>query len=164
VKTSRLTREQLIPLPVEEVFAFFADPQNLELLTPAWLNFQILTPPPIEMRIGSEIDHRLRIRGVPVRWRSEITAWQPPFRRWIHTHTFQPMHGGTLVTDIVDYAVPGGSLVERFLVAPDLERIFDYRARQMDAWVLRRLRSMTAPQQKPSTDGVPSLTPASHAG
>lgn len=163
MKTSRLTREQFVPLPLDEVFSFFADALNLERLTPPWLQFQILTPEPIDIRIGTEIDYRLKLRGLPVRWQSEITAWQPPYRfvdrqrrgpyrLWVHTHQFEPMANGTLVRDIVDYAVPGGSLVDRFFVRPDLERIFDYRGRELNAWAIEVLKSRQS--AGPERDGT----------
>lgn len=120
------------------MFPFFADARNLERITPPWLRFRILTPGPIEMRVGALIDYRLRIRGVPVRWRTRIAAWEPPhrfvdeqvrgpYRRWVHEHTFEPTDGGTLCRDRVEYAVPGGALIARLLVRPDVERIFAYR-------------------------------------
>lgn len=151
MKTYRLTREQFVPLDIDTVFAFFADAHNLERLTPPWLQFRILRHGPIELEAGSTIDYALKLHGVPVRWRSEITGWQPPhrfideqregpYRRWVHTHTFVPMGEGTLVTDEVDYAVPGPELVARLFVQPDLDRIFDYRSRQLNAWVLATLR------------------------
>jgi len=151
VRRFRLEREQYIPLGLEATFAFFADARNLERLTPPWLHFQVLTPGLIEMRAGTLIDYRLRTRGIPVRWRSEITAWEPPhrfvdvqrwgpYRAWQHTHTFKRLGSGTLVRDVVSYAVPGGDVINRFLVGPDLAKIFDYRARQLDAWVLAEVR------------------------
>lgn len=134
----RLAREIWLPQPPAEVFRFFADATNLEMLTPPWLGFSILTPAPIEMRAGTRIDYRLRLRGIPVRWQSEITVWEPPerfideqrrgpYRVWIHEHNFRPQGAGTLVGDRVQYAVPGGKFINRFLVAPDLKKIFDYR-------------------------------------
>lgn len=92
------------------------------------------------MRDDVLLDYRLRIRGLPVRWQSQITEWNPPerfvdrqtrgpYRLWIHEHTFVEADAGTMVGDDVRYSVPGGALVNRFLVAPDLERIFDYRRR-----------------------------------
>lgn len=142
MKTHQLETELWLPRPRDEVFAFFADAANLEVLTPPWLNFRILTPQPIEMKAGTRLQYRLKLRGIPLRWESEITGWEPPhcfvdeqrrgpYRLWIHQHTFTESKGGTAVGDHVRYAVPGGALVNRFLVAPDLDRIFRYRHRQL---------------------------------
>ena len=138
MKTFTLTNELWLPLPPEDVFPFFADAGNLERLTPPSLRFQILTPPPITMKVGTLIDYRIRLRGIPMRWQSEITEWQPPhrfvdeqrhgpYRLWIHEHTFTAQDGGTLATDTVQYAVLGGAIVQRLFVASELKRIFDYR-------------------------------------
>lgn len=128
-----------MPQPRERVFEFFADPRNLESLTPAWLRFEVLDPESIRMEAGASIDYRLRLRGLPLRWRSQIALWDPPhrfvdiqtrgpYREWAHEHRFESRSGGTLIADRVDYAVPGGRLVNRLLVRGDLGRIFDYRA------------------------------------
>ncbi len=138
MKTFHLERSTLVPYPLEHVFDFFSRAENLELLTPPWLSFRILTPRPIRMCEGALIDYRLRVHGIPLSWRSEITVWEPPYRfvdeqrrgpyrLWRHEHRFVDAQGGTRVDDRVDYAVYGGSLVNRLFVAPDLERIFDYR-------------------------------------
>jgi len=137
-----LEREQWFPRPLEEVFAFFADAGNLEAITPPWLGFEVLTPRPIAMRPGTLIDYRLRLRGVPLRWRTEISVWQPPhrfvdeqrrgpYRLWVHEHRFIEVPGGTEIVDRVRYAVPGGRLVERLVVDRDLARIFEYRRRRV---------------------------------
>ncbi len=128
----------LLRYPLPRVFDFFASAENLNLLTPSLLRFSILTPLPIEMRRGTVIRYRLRLRGISVRWDSEITEWEPPFRftdtqirgpyrLWVHRHRFEETPEGTLVTDDVTYRVPGGSLVNRLLVAGELRRIFAYR-------------------------------------
>jgi len=141
-KLYTLQREQWIPKPPEEVFPFFASTGNLESLTPDWLHFHVISEPKAIER-GTKIDYKLRIRGVPVRWQSEITVWEPPFRfvdeqrrgpyrTWIHEHRFEPRDEGTLVTDIVRYAVVGGPLIQRWLVSKDLVRIFDYRQKQLE--------------------------------
>jgi hypothetical protein len=125
--------------PIKEVFAFFSDAANLDSITPPWLSFRTVTRQPIEMHAGTVIDYRLRVRGFPVQWRSEITEWEPPYhfvdeqvrgpyRLWIHAHSFQPRNGGTLVCDDVRYAVPFDWLLHKFVVRPDVERIFTYRA------------------------------------
>jgi ligand-binding SRPBCC domain-containing protein len=130
--------ELWLPRPPEEVFAFFADAGNLQALTPAWLDFSVLTPTPILMRPGTIIDYRLRLRGFRIRWQSEITAWEPPrrfvdeqrrgpYRLWVHEHRFEARERGTMVTDFVRYAAPGGWLVDRLFVRRDMERIFQFR-------------------------------------
>ena len=120
------------------VFPFFADPNNLEKITPPWLNFRIDTPGPIQMTVGQKIDYKLRLHGMPISWQSEITAWEPPYRfvdeqrrgpyrQWIHEHRFEESDNGTLVHDRVDYAVLGGDLVNKLFVLPDLRRVFTFR-------------------------------------
>ncbi len=134
--------EHWLPRPLDEVFAFFADTGNLQVLTPPWLKFAMLTPVPIEMKPGALIDYRLRLHGVPIRWQSEITVWDPPHRfvdeqrrgpylLWIHEHSFAGQDRGTVVKDRIEYAVPGGAPVQKLFVAPDLRRIFDYRRRKL---------------------------------
>lgn len=135
-------RELWLPRTLPEVFEFFADAGNLERITPPWLAFEITSPRPIEMRAGATIDYRLRIRGLPLRWRSEITAWQPPhrfvdeqrrgpYRFWWHEHTFEARDGGTLARDRVRYAVWGGALIEKLFVRRDVEGIFDFRGQTL---------------------------------
>ena len=151
MKIHILEQEQWLLRPREEIFPFFADAANLEAITPPWVGFEILTPGPIAMRAGALIDYRIRLHGFPLRWRTEITAWDPPhrfvdeqrrgpYRQWVHTHSFVPKDGGTLCLDRVEYAVPGGSLVNRWLVRPDVERIFAHRRQ-----VLERLFGAGAP-------------------
>jgi ligand-binding SRPBCC domain-containing protein len=144
VKLRRLVVRQHFPLEAEELFPFFANAANLETITPPWLGFRILTPLPITMRSGAEIAYRLKLRGVPLGWRTRITAWEPPhrfvdeqvrgpYRVWRHEHVFQPLDDGTLMTDRVEYAHIGGPLVERVLVRPDVERIFRWRRTRLEA-------------------------------
>jgi ligand-binding SRPBCC domain-containing protein len=138
MKIYRLKTKLLIARSRPHVFQFFADPANLERLTPGWLRFQFISEAPQPMTEGARLDYRLRIHGVPIKWQSEITAWNPPhrfvdrqtkgpYRLWVHEHTFLEREGGTLVCDNVQYSVFAGALVNRFLVAPDLDRIFRYR-------------------------------------
>ena len=138
MKTHIFDREIWIAQPVDVIFPFFSDARNLELITPPWLRFKILAPDILEMRRGMRIDFQLKLHGMTVRWESEITAWEPPhrfvdeqrrgpYRQWIHEHTLTEKEGGTLARDNIRYAVPGGAIVNRLLVRPDLNRIFDYR-------------------------------------
>ena len=143
MKTHHLETEQWLPRGLDQVFKFFADPRNLERLTPPWLSFEILTRPDIQIKQGTLLDYRLRLRGIPLRWQSEITLWEPPHRfvdrqtkgpysLWVHEHRFAENKTGTTVGDRVEYAVTGGALVHRFLVAPDLDKIFQYRRKVLD--------------------------------
>ena len=137
----RLRCESVVPRPRDEVFAFFADARNLERLTPALLRFEVLTPEPIEMREGLLIDYRLRVHGVPIRWKTEIPVWEPPTRfvdravrspyaLWRHEHTFEEVGGGTLVRDVVEYRPMGwvlAGVVNAVFVRRDLLEIFRFR-------------------------------------
>ena len=127
-----------LPLPPEELFPFFSDAANLDAITPKWLHFRIATPQPVEMREGALIDYKLRVHGLPLRWRTLIREWNPPhhfvdeqlrgpYRQWIHRHTFEPQNGGTLARDIVHYAVPFDLIAHPLFVRPDIEKIFAYR-------------------------------------
>ena len=137
-----LERSQRVALPAEDVFAFFAEARNLEAVTPPWLGFRVLTPGAIAMREGALIDYRLRLHGLPLRWRTRIAVWDPPRRfvdvqvrgpysLWEHTHSFEPVDDGVEIRDRVRYALPLGPLgrlAHALFVRRDLERIFDFRA------------------------------------
>jgi len=138
----RLSTSLWVPYTPDQVFEFFADAFKLESITPPWLHFKILTPAPIEMVEGALIDYRIRLRGIPIRWRTEISRWDPPrrfvdqqlkgpYRLWHHEHRFEPLDGGTVCSDIVHYSVPGGRLLHWLVVRRDLEKIFSYRQQRL---------------------------------
>ena len=139
LKIREFKSELWLPVEPDSLFVFFADAANLDHITPPWLHFQILTPRPLTMQEGTIIDYRLRLRGIPLRWRTRINVWRPPrlfvdeqirgpYRIWIHEHIFDPKDHGTLVRDKVRYAVTLDFIVNRWLVRPDIERIFQFRA------------------------------------
>ncbi len=156
-----LERFQLIPYPRDDVFAFFAEAANLETLTPAFLNFEILTPQPIAMQHGTLIDYKLRLFRIPFHWHMRIDLFEPPwrftdrqirgpYRYWYHVHDFQDVPGGTRMRDRVEYDLPGGllgRLIHRLVVRRTLERIFDYRC--------DRLRTLFPPHP-----AVPAVRPS----
>ena len=147
--THRLHTTTWLPRPRADVFDFFSDAENLALLTPPELDFEIVTPAPIPMGEGTWISYRLGLWGVRFGWRTEITAWEPPYRfvdeqlagpyrRWHHTHTFVEAAGpdgrqGTRMDDEVRWALPlapAGELAYP-LVRAQLARIFGYRQRRV---------------------------------
>jgi ligand-binding SRPBCC domain-containing protein len=157
-----LRREQQLPGTPDEVFPFFADAGNLEAITPPFLGFAIVTPQVspggspsasparIDMHVGTTIEYRLKLHGLPISWLTQIEEWEPgrrfvdaqlrgPYALWHHTHDFEPAPGGgTVMRDTVRYALPfgpAGTLAHRLFVRRDLERIFDFRT----AEVARRL-------------------------
>ena len=134
----RLDREIWVPRPISQVFEFFAQPKNLEQLTPDWLRFEIRSSLPLEMKAGTLIDYRIRLYGLPMSWRTLISAWMPPFRfvdeqlrgpfsLWWHEHTFIERDGGTLLGDHVRYRAPVGFISHPLMVRRQLQRIFGHR-------------------------------------
>ena len=135
--------EQRVPHPREAVFAFFSEPENLARITPPWLGFRILTPPPVPMRTGALIDYVIRLGPLPMRWRTLVTAYDPPHRFvdeqlsgpysfWHHTHEFVADGDGTVITDHVRYALPFGplgDLVNALAVRRQVAGIFAHRRR-----------------------------------
>ncbi len=135
--------ETYLARPRSEVFPFFAEARNLQTLTPPWLKFEVLTPSPIILRPGALIDYRITVHGIPIRWRTEITEWDPPHRfvdvqlsgpytLWHHTHTFEERNGGTVCADRVRYRPRGGALIHWLFVRRDVQRIFQYRQQRLN--------------------------------
>jgi NADH dehydrogenase len=140
--THRLTASQLVPRPIDEVVPFFEDPHNLGRLTPSSMGFEFLTDD-FDMREGLEIRYRIRpLLGIPATWGTRITESDPPrsfvdiqskgpYRHWQHRHRFEPVDGGTLVGDEIEYRLPLGplgDLAHALVVRRQLEWIFRYRA------------------------------------
>lgn len=173
----KLLRQQWIPGDLESVFAFFREPDNLEALTPPFLRFRVEAMNTDEIEQGSLIDYKLSLRGLPLRWRSEILDWNPPlefvdkqlrgpYRYWHHRHSFQAQDGGVLVTDEIDYTVlsearflaPIENLVNALFVRRDVARIFAYRAERMGTFFPgagpgvdpRAAQTASAPRSAPS--------------
>ena len=145
LKIYELRRKVSIPAPVEDVFSFFSNTENLNLIMPPWLYFNILTPLPIKMEKNVLIDYSIKLLGLRLIWNTEITVWQPPhkfvdiqikgpYRVWEHTHLFEEKEGGTQMEDVIRYAVPGfvlSPLIHFLIVRPRLENIFAFREQRI---------------------------------
>lgn len=143
-----LTSKVTVNKPVDEVFGFFTNAENLNLITPPKLYFNILTPLPIEMNKGTLIDYRIKLGGIKFNWKTEITHWEPPFnftdtqlkgpyRIWIHEHTFEVQDRKTNVIDKVTYLPPGyiaEPIIYWLFVKHRLENIFEYRRRKISEY------------------------------
>jgi ligand-binding SRPBCC domain-containing protein len=138
-----------LPRPLDTVFSFFAAAENLERITPPELRFKILTPMPVEMGLGTLLDYRLSLFGVPFRWHTEIAEWNPPhafvdvqlsgpYALWVHTHTFAETDKGALIDDHVRYRLPLSPLGELAfpMIRRQLARIFLYRQAAVRAALL----------------------------
>ncbi len=139
----QLQTYQLIRRPLSEVFDFFSKAENLEILTPSFLNFKTITPTPIKMAVGTIIEYKIMLRVIPLKWRSRISIWDPPHKfmdiqlkgpylKWEHLHTFAEHPDGTVVEDTVSYRVLGGFLIEKLFVRPDLNKIFTFRHSKLE--------------------------------
>jgi ligand-binding SRPBCC domain-containing protein len=147
IRFRTLRSSQWIPRSPAEVFAFFSDAHKLEEITPSWLNFRIMTPGPIEIKPGTEILYKLLWHGIPMKWVTQIRRWEPPeafvdvqlsgpYHLWHHTHRFKSEGNGTRMTDVVRYSLPFGilgSFIDQWQTRHDVEKIFAYRFRCIEA-------------------------------
>ena len=136
-----LKYKQKINRPIEEVFSFFSNPENLSTITPSKLNFNILTPKPIKMYKGQVIDYTIRLLRIKIHWRTLITEYNPPFLfidqqikgpyiLWHHKHEFKNVNDGVEIIDTVKYIIPFsifGRILHRIWIKRNLENIFKYR-------------------------------------
>jgi uncharacterized protein (TIGR01777 family) len=137
----RFFMRQWVPLSKSDTFSFFSDHHNLEVITPPKLKFRVEGMDTEKIQEGSLIDYKLQLSGVPFRWRTKIESWDPedsftdtqlkgPYKLWHHTHSFEAMGEGTLMTDLVRYKLPMGYLGRLgggWYVDGNVRSIFNYR-------------------------------------
>lgn len=139
--THELRTRTVLDTPMDEAFAFFSQAENLGLITPAAMRFEIQGGVPAITQ-GATVDYRLRVGPMPIRWRTRIAEWEPPhgfidlqesgpYRCWWHKHTFSAAGNRTVMEDHVYYAPPLGALgrlTNRWFIVPRLRQIFAYRS------------------------------------
>ena len=140
-KAGIVEAEQWIKRPIGEVFEFFSDARNLERITPDFLKFKVLSMSTPVIGPGTIITYKLRVRGVPISWKSRIDGWNPPhgfsdtqilgpYKKWLHVHDFYEKDGGTVLWDRVEYKLHLAPLMRlpfMGFVARDIKAIFEYR-------------------------------------
>ncbi|PLX96342.1 MAG: hypothetical protein C0621_02090 [Desulfuromonas sp.] len=141
-----LNTHQVVPATLDEVWTFFSNPQNLNLLTPPSLHFRVHKEGAAPIYAGQIIRYTIRILPlVRVEWVTEIKEVTPlasfideqrlgPYRFWHHLHRFREVEGGVEVSDTVHYEVgfgPLGDLLHTLWIEKELETIFAYRQKVM---------------------------------
>ncbi len=143
-----LERTQVVRMPLDECWSFFSDPRNLARITPPSLRFRVRSDLPHDVYAGLMIRYTVSpLLGIPMTWVTEITqVAEPsffvdeqrvgPYRLWHHEHFFRALDASqTEVRDLVHYAPPFGPLgaiINAFVIRPQLEAIFDFRAAQLE--------------------------------
>ncbi len=165
--TREKVSEQWVPHAPEEIWPFFCDEGNLEELTPAFLNFEVLGKSTLEIGEGTLIDYRLKLNGIPLGWQSRIENWEParrfvdtqvkgPYSYWRHAHEFIPLANGTLMRDVVRYRLPFGwlgSVVAGWKVEAQVDQIFSFRA----ARIAERFGGQPATPSPVTAPAIPSI-------
>jgi ligand-binding SRPBCC domain-containing protein len=140
-----LVKETVINRPLKEVFDFFSKAENLNKITPPDMQFQILTPLPINIQKGTLIDYKIKVNGIPFKWKTLISTWEPPFRfvdeqlngpynTWNHEHTFEERDGKTYMKDVVKFKSPGWilePLINALFIEKKVKGIFEYREKML---------------------------------
>ena len=132
---------QVFNKKVNEVFPFFENPENLEIITPNELRFNIISPKPLVMKEGAEFRYTIKLGLLKFPWRTLITKYDPnkifideqkfgPYKKWKHTHLFEDIDGKTKMTDIIEYDLflyPLKNLINNLYISKNIKKIFDFR-------------------------------------
>jgi ligand-binding SRPBCC domain-containing protein len=133
---------QHINASIEECWAFFSSPRNLQKITPENMGFQITDFDGKNMYAGQIIQYKVSpLAGLKLSWTTEITFVKDkeyfideqrfgPYALWHHKHFFEPTENGVKMTDVVHYALPLGfigRIMNALVVKNKLKEIFNYR-------------------------------------
>jgi len=148
MSTYTLQHTQKIPVPINKAWDFISSPLNLQLITPPYMGFKVISPGlPEKMYPGMMIQYKVSpLLGIPLTWVSEISQVQEfeffvdeqrvgPYALWHHQHHLAEINGGVLMTDIVNYKPPFGilgNLANSLLIKKQLRAIFEYRRTKLE--------------------------------
>ena len=146
MKARTLHRTTIINESREEVFKFFSTPGNLDRITPPSFAMKKTWMSTEDIRKGTLIDYKIKVNGIPLKWRTEITVWEPPYRFidvqlkgpyriWIHEHIFEQQGNRTVMHDHVQYLSPGWfiePLIEKWYIRKQIDSLFDYREQRLN--------------------------------
>lgn len=137
---------QNLPIEIEEAWKFFSNPNNLAVITPEWLNFNVTSNLPDKMYAGMIVSYKVHpVLGIPLNWVTEITQVKEPFyfvdeqrfgpyKLWHHQHHFKETETGVEMTDIVNYALPFdpiSRIINSLAVKNRVRGIFRFREKKL---------------------------------
>ena len=137
---------QFLPITQQEAWEFLSTPQNLKVITPDHMGFEVLSGADKSMFPGQIIQYNVfPFPGIKTRWVTEITHVKEgeyfvdeqrfgPYALWHHKHFIKSIEGGVEMQDIIDYKLPFGflgRLMHPFLVKKQLKKIFGYREHKL---------------------------------
>lgn len=142
-----LHQTQLLPLSMEEAWAFLSDPGNLDEITPPEVCFRIVQGADQKMFDGQIIEYRIRL--APLVWTTWVTELKcvvegesfideqrfGPYKFWHHYHGLRPVEGGVEMIDRIHYSVGfwlAGEVAHKLFVRRQLQRIFDFRRAKLN--------------------------------
>ncbi len=141
---------QLIPTSINVLWDFISSPQNLKKITPEYMGFDVITTNlPEKMYPGMIIAYHVRpLLGIKTTWVTEITHVTElkyfvdeqrfgPYTMWHHQHLLEPVEGGVLMTDIIDYQPPLGilgAIANQLTIRKKLKEIFAFRKIKLEEY------------------------------
>lgn len=146
MKIYRLHKKQSLPITLNEAWEFLSSPENLKIITPDYMGFDIISGADRKMFPGQIIQYIVTpFLGLKTKWVTEITHMEEkhyfvdeqrfgPYSLWHHKHFIKEIEGGIEMEDIIDYKIPFGllgQLIHPILVKPKLEEIFNYRQKKL---------------------------------
>lgn len=138
---------QHINASIEECWAFFSSPKNLQKITPNTMGFTITDFDGKNMYAGQIIQYKVSpLAGLKLSWMTEITFVKDneyfideqrfgPYALWHHKHFFEPEGDGVKMTDVVHYALPLGfigQIMNTLVVKNKLKEIFEHRVKAVN--------------------------------